>query len=255
LRKNPVLAKLRAGRVSVLPCITFGSPDIVEHAAYLGFDGLWLDWQHGTWTEPVLADALARLLPATTAPIVRVRSHDWGVICSTLDMGAMGIIVPMVQNAEDARAAVQATKNPPLGRRSLAGVRVGLVAGEGSFDEYIEHANEEILLAVMVESEEAVANVRAIMDVPGVDAVFIGPGDLMLDVQKHGHDAAVHEQLLQQVADISKATSVAAGLPVSSREDAERRIAQGFRLISHGGDYAALMAGLSQTLEESRAWS
>jgi 4-hydroxy-2-oxoheptanedioate aldolase len=238
-----------------MPGITFGSPDIVEHVAYLGFDGLWLDWQHGTWTEPVLADALARLLPATTAPIVRVRSHDWGVICSALDMGAMGIIVPMVQNVADARAAVQATKNPPLGRRSLAGVRVGLVAGKGSFDEYIEHANEEILLAVMVESEEAVANVRAIMEVPGVDVVFVGPGDLMLDVRKHGHAAAFHEELLQQVADAARATGVAAGLPVGDRAEAERRIAQGFRLIALGSDYAALIAGLSQTLEESRAWS
>jgi 4-hydroxy-2-oxoheptanedioate aldolase len=238
-----------------MPCIVFGSPDIVEHAAHLGFDGLWLDWQHGTWTEPLLADALARLLPTTTAPIVRVRSHDWGLICSTLDMGAMGIIVPMVQSAEDARAAVQATKNPPLGRRSLSGVRVGLIAGDGGFDEYTERANEEILLAVMVESEEAVANIRAIMAVPGIDAIFVGPGDLMLDVRKHGHDAEHHEKLLQQVARASAATGVAAGLPVSSRADAERRIAQGFRLISHGSDYSALITGLSQTLDESRGWS
>src|SRR5438094_6767488 len=103
MRKNPVLAKLRAGRVSVMPCMTFGNPDLVEHVAYLGFDGLWLDWQHGTWTESTIADTLARFLPVSCAPIVRVRSHDWGLICSTLDMGATGIIVPMIQNVEQAK--------------------------------------------------------------------------------------------------------------------------------------------------------
>lgn len=118
----------------------------------------------------------------------------------------------------------------------------------------MEHANEEIFLAVMVESEAAVAQVREMMAIPGVDAIFIGPGDLMFDVQKNGHDAAHHEKLLQQVADASKATGVAAGLPVDNKEMAEKRIAQGFRLISHGGDYSALMAGLGQALEDSRGW-
>lgn len=119
MRKNPLLAKLRAGKVSVMPCISFGSPETIEHIAHVGFDSLWLDGQHSTFTESSMAESLARFAAVPCAPIVRVNNHDWGVICSTLDAGAMGIIVPMVQTVEQAKAAVQATKNPPLGGYGL----------------------------------------------------------------------------------------------------------------------------------------
>jgi len=233
VRKNLALAKQRAGKVTVGPHVGYASPDLAEQAAHVGFDWVWLDAQHGEWTEVPLNNALARFLAVETIPIVRVRRQDPGLINRVLDMGAMGVMVPMVQNAEQARAAARAVFYPPMGQRSVGGPRLALIAGSDKPD-YYAHANDEMMLVVQVETEEAVANVADIMAVPGVAAVLIGPSDLMLDVKAHGHDEAHHERLTGQVVAASKETGTAAGYLCPDREAAERRIAQGFRFISYG---------------------
>jgi 4-hydroxy-2-oxoheptanedioate aldolase len=253
MRKNQALAKQRAGKVTVGPAISYGSPDVAEQVAQLGFDWVWLDWQHGQFTEPTLNDALARFLAVESAPLVRVKSHEPGTINRVLDMGAMGVIVPMVQNAEQARAVVQATYYTPLGLRSGGGVRLALI-GESGTPEYFAHANDEIMLVVMVETEEAIANVTSIMQVPGIDVVLIGPGDLMLDVRARGHDEAHHERLVLQVVEAAKETGTVAGYVCGTDEMARRRIDQGFRFINYSSDHAVLMAGMRELRAQSRDW-
>lgn len=253
MRKNNALAKLRAGRVIAGPAITYGSPDVAEQVAHLGFDWVWLDWQHGQFTESTLNDALGRFLAVQSTPIVRVKGHEPGTINRVLDMGAMGVIVPMVQNAEQAQAAVQAAYYTPKGMRSGGGMRLGLI-GESGTPEYYAHANDEIMLVVMVETEEAVAGVESIMQVPGVDVVLIGPGDLMLDVKAHGHDEAHHERLVGQVAEASKRSGTAAGYVCTTREMAQRRIAQGFRFINYASDHLVVMTGMRELVSHTREW-
>jgi len=163
------------------------------------------------------------------------------------------VIVPMVQNAEQAAAAVEATFYPPKGRRSAGGVRLGLIGG--SFDQYCAKANDQIMLVVMVETEEAIANVREIMAVPGVDVVLIGPGDLMIDVKARRHDEARHEQLALEVAAAAKATGTAAGYVCTSVESVERRIAQGFRFINYGLDHFGVLEGFGTIRAHAERWS
>ena len=253
MRKNPGLAKLRAGGVSAGPGVSFGSPDIAEQAASVGFEWVWLDWQHGQWTESALNNALARFLAFETAPIVRVKGHELGTINRVLDMGAMGVIVPMVQNAEQARYVAQAAYYPPLGMRSVGGMRLGLYAG-GTPAEYQRQANDEIMLVVMVETEEAIGNITEIMSVPGVDVALIGPADLMIDVKANGHDAARHEELVLQVAAAAQETGTAAGYVCQSHEEANTRVGQGFRFVAHGSDRAAVQAAFRAALADSRSW-
>lgn len=253
MRPNHALARQRAGKITVGPGIVYDLPDLAEQVAHLGFDWVWLDWQHGQFTEPTLNNALGRFLAVDSAPIVRVRGHEPGTINQVLDMGAMGIIVPMVQNAAQAAAVVQAAFYPPKGRRSAGGVRLELIGG--SFDGYTARANDEIMLVVMVETEEAVGNVREIMRVPGVDVVLIGPYDLLLDVRANGGDEARHEALVLEVAAASKETGTAAGYVCMSKEIAERRIAQGFRFINYGLDHFALIGGMRQIREQAAGWS
>lgn len=254
MRRNLAKEKLRAGKVISGPSVSYSSADLAEQVAHLGFDWIWLDWQHGQWTELTLNDALARFLTTPSVPIVRVKGNEPGTINRVLDMGAMGVIVPMVQNAGQARAAVQATYYPPKGMRSGGGVRLGLLGG-GTAADYAARANDEVMLIVMVETEEAVAGVREIMAVPGVDVVLIGPWDLMLDVRARGGDESRHEALVGQVAAASKATGVAAGYVCGSIEEARRRIEQGFRFVTLSGDHAILMAGLGDLYARSRAFS
>ncbi len=249
MRRNPALAKLRAGGMTSGISVGLDSPDLAELAAHTGFDYVWLEWQHGQFSELTLNNAIARFLPVDTAPIVRVKSHEPGAINHVLDMGAMGVIVPMVETAAEARAIAHVTYYPPLGRRSTGGIRLSLLG-----DDYTEQANDEILLVVMVETESAIANVAEIMAVPGVDVVLIGPGDLMLDVQAQGKDAAHHEQLVQQVLAASQQTGVAAGYVCPSLHVADERVAQGFRFVSCGSDSGILRAGFRSILQHTRTW-
>lgn len=243
VRKNTALAKLRGGGVVIGPMLTYASPDLAEWAAHIGFDYVWLDWQHGEYTELPLNNAIARTRAGTATPLVRVKGNERGTINRVLDMGAMGIVVPMVETAEEARAAVDAAFYPPRGRRSAGGLRLGMLADSG--EDYWYNANPEIMLIVMVESAAAIGRVREIMAVPGIDVVLIGPGDLMIDVKAAGGDAARHEALALEVAAASKATGVAAGYVCGAAEMAEKRIAQGFRFINYGLDHAIMMAGLA----------
>jgi 4-hydroxy-2-oxoheptanedioate aldolase len=132
-------------------------------------------------------------------------------------------------------------------------MRLGLLAG-GTAADYAATANDRIMVVVMVETEEAIANVPGIMEVPGIDVVLIGPWDLMLDVRARGHDAARHEELVQQVAAASKVSGVAAGYVCGSVEDAQRRIAEGFRFLTLGGDHGILMAGFGNLRARTRDW-
>lgn len=253
MRTNHALARQRAGQVTVGPLLFHGSADIAELVAHMGFDWAWLDWQHGQWTESTLNDAIARFLTVPCTPLVRVKGLEPGTINRVLDMGAMGVIVPMIQNAEQARSVVQAAYYPPLGLRSGGGVRLGLI-GESGVPEYFARANDEMMVVVMVETEEAIRHVSAIMEVPGIDVVIIGGGDLMIDVKAHGHDEAHHERLVLEVAAAAKRTGVPIGYPCGSRDEAERRIAQGFRFITHANDHGILAAGFAAMLEDRKGW-
>jgi 4-hydroxy-2-oxoheptanedioate aldolase len=253
MRPNRCLARLRAGGTTIGPMLVYDSADLVEQIAHLGFDWIWLDWQHGQFTEHTLNGALARFLNLDTAPIVRVKGNEPGTINRVLDMGATGVIVPMVQNAEQAAAAVRSTYYPPLGMRSAGGVRLGLIGG--SFEQYCAEANAEIMLVVMVETEAAIANVREIMAVPGVDVVLIGPGDLMIDVKARGHDEAHHEHLALEVAAASQETGVAAGYVCPTAEIAERRLAQGYRFLNYGLDHFVLLGGFGEIRDQARRWA
>lgn len=253
MRPNQSLARQRAGATTVGPMLVYDSADLVEQVAHMGFDWIWLDWQHGQFTEHTLNNALARFLGSDTAPLVRVKGNEPGTINRVLDMGAMGIIVPMVENAGQAAATVEAAFYPPKGRRSAGGVRLGLIGG--SFEQYCADANNQIMLVVMVETEAAVGNVREIMTVPGVDVVLIGPGDLMIDVKARGHDEAHHEQLCLEVAAASKETGTAAGYVCDSVEIAERRLAQGYRFINYGLDHFALLGGFGEIRGHAERWT
>ena len=254
MQQNRALAKIRAGGVTAGPALGLDAPDLAEQVANLGFDFVNFDWQHGQWTESTLNNALARFLHTDTAPIVRVKGQEPGAINRVLDMGAMGVIVPMVENAEQAAAAASPARFPPAGTRSGGGMRLGLIGG-GTPQDYFAHANDEVIVIVMVETEQAIANVESIMQVAGVDVVLIGPGDLMINVKAHGHDEAHHEALVQQVAAAGKRTGTAAGYVCQSYEQAQQRVAEGFRFLWFGNDSVFVMNGMKDLLQETATLS
>lgn len=249
MQQNRALAKLRAGGVTAGPAMGIDSPDLAEQVAHVGFDFVNFDWQHGQWTELSLNNALARFLHTDTAPIVRVKGHEPGTINRVLDMGAMGVIIPMVETAAQAAAVASPAYFPPKGTRSGGGMRLNLIGG-GTAQDYFARANDEVMVIVMVESEEAIANVESIMRVENVDVVLIGPGDLMINVRAHGHDEAHHEALVQQVAAASKRTGTAAGYVCQSYAQAQQRVAEGFRYLWFGNDSVFVSEGMKKLRQE-----
>jgi 4-hydroxy-2-oxoheptanedioate aldolase len=253
VRKNAALARLKAGKVIVGPALYYGSPDLAESVAHLDFDFVWLDWQHGQFTELTLNDALGRFLAVDSAPLVRVKSHEPGTINRVLDMEAMGVIVPMVDNAEQARAVTRPVYYPPLGTRWGGGVRLAFIGGSGT-PEYYANANDEMLLVLMVETERAIADIESIVQVPGVHVVLIGPGDLMIDLKARGRDDAYHEQLVLKVLQSCQRAAVVAGYFCATHEIAEKRRAQGFCFLCCMSDHAILASGRRELRARCKDW-
>jgi 4-hydroxy-2-oxoheptanedioate aldolase len=179
--KRKLLRREPAFGVSIM----IPSPQLVEMAGRLGFDWVLIDCEHGT-INPETVETLALAAQAGgLTPIARPRTNDPADIQQVMDRGVMGVQVPHVNTAADARRAVESVKYHPLGRRGLAaGTRsadygIGLTQAE-----YVEQANRETLVCVQIEDEEAVRNADEILAVDGVDVFFIGPSDLS---QSMGH--------------------------------------------------------------------
>ena len=153
MRANTVKQKLLRGEPSIGAEAGLGSVLSAEMLSRVGFDYVVLDMQHGAWTETSVMHAFRAIALGSALPMARVRSNDFGLIGRLLDIGAMGVIVPLVNSVEDAEKAVLAARYPPLGGRSGGNFGTGFLSADP--DDYQERANEEIFLAVQIESAPA----------------------------------------------------------------------------------------------------
>ncbi|MBI4299763.1 MAG: hypothetical protein HY677_01405 [Chloroflexi bacterium] len=235
MRKNTVKEKWRRGEPTVGTWLNLGSPLSAEMLAHAGFDWLTVDQEHYAIDLGMLQSIFQAISTTDTIPMVRLAWNDPILIKRSLDAGAYGLVVPMINSREDAIRAVQASRYPPQGFRSMGGGRKALYAGA----DYPEHANEEIAVIVQIEHIDAVRNVDDILTVEGVDAFFIGPNDLAasmglpigLDNPHPDHMAAV-----AKVLEAGKRHGVPAGIHTGSGQEVLRRIEEGFQFIAISGD-------------------
>lgn len=185
MKKNRMKEKLRAGEPAFGVSVMIPSPQIVEMVGAAGFDWVLLDCEHGTLTlESVELMAMAAEASGMTA-IARPATRSAEHILQVLDRGVMGVQVPHVNTAADAREVVQAVKYHPQGRRGLAaGTRAATYDAHGTMADYVKAANEATLIAIQLEERAAIANLDALLKVEGVDVFFVGPSDLS---QSMGH--------------------------------------------------------------------
>ena len=263
MKVNLARKKLLEGGIISGPSLYYPSPEIAEEAVQHGFDFVWIDWQHGAWSESSINASMAPFVHRDTVPLVRPLGPDPAWIGRVLDLGALGVIIPMVETAEQCESIVRAAKFPPRGNRSATGLRTAYHAGHSYFD-YTENANDQILTVVMVETPTGVRNVREMMAVPDVDCVLIGPYDLERAVgaealgqqpTREFRPSAAAEELVQEVLKASGETGVAAGYVTNSPGEAEERAAQGFRMVCPGHDITDMieafkrMKGCSEGLD------
>jgi 4-hydroxy-2-oxoheptanedioate aldolase len=254
MRANKVKQLWKAGKPAVGSWMNLGSPLCAEIMGHLGFDWIAVDAEHGAVGIETIAHMFLALGTSDTVPMIRVSGNDPDVIARVLDAGAYGIIVPMVNSREDAEKAVQACRYPPLGSRSMGFGRVDQYAGK----DYKAHANEEIALVVQIEHIDAVKNIEAILSVPGIDGLFIGPADLAasmgIPVVLGDNPDPRHQEAIRTIVAAAKAHAIPAGIHVATAEDVNRRIREGFQFIALGTDVffmtGAARAALGQVKRE-----
>ena len=217
-----------------------------ETMAQTGFDAVTVDLQHGVQDYHSMVECFQAMQAHPVTPMVRVPWNEPGIIGKVLDAGAFGVICPMVNTRAQAEAFVSACKYPPRGTRSNGPIRM---ATYGKVTGYQQTANDETLCLPMIETREAVANLDAILDVPGVAGVYIGPSDLGFShglVPKLDRDEPEMLAIYDRVIAGCAARGLQAGIHTGSAAYAARAIGMGFRLVSLLND-ASLMAMAAHT--------
>ncbi len=245
MKKNTAKEKLQAGKPAVGTWLSLCSPLAAEYVAHIGFDWLVVDTEHSPVGFGTTIEMFRAIHTTPTIPMARVAWNDPALIKRLLDGGAMGLVVPMVCSPEEAEAAVKAMRYPPEGIRSAGGGRATVYGAD-----YMQWANEEVLVVVMIEHIEAVKKAREILSVPGVDACFIGPGDLSWSMGLRGKLNEDHEAAIQEVLKAGKAVGTPVGLHCYNSEAVNMRIEQGFQFLAMASDAAYLRNGLSAAFKE-----
>jgi 4-hydroxy-2-oxoheptanedioate aldolase len=180
LRNNALKASLASGGWAVGLMMTVADPLVAEIVGAANFDFVMIDMEHSPISTSQLQTMLIAVRPTTATCLVRPPANDVTWIKQVLDAGAEGLVVPHVSNAEECRRAVAAAKYPPDGNRGFGPRRVARLDGERN--DYIARANDEVIVLVMIESAEGVANVAEIAATPGLAGIMIGVGDLSMSM-------------------------------------------------------------------------
>lgn len=238
MKKNPVKAALKKGQPQVGTWLSLGSVYAARLMSRVGFPWLTVDMEHSpiAWDEAALL--FGAIADAGCVPLCRVPFSEYQLIKRALDAGAMGIVVPMVNTVEQAKAAIAAAKYPPVGNRSVGGGLHALNFGATAGD-YYRYANDEILVVLQTESPEGVENAEEIYSLPGCDAIFVGPNDLQFQMRgPDGKDPSreEHEAMMQRVLEVGQRVGTPVGLHVQSVEDVNKRIKQGWQFIALGSE-------------------
>ena len=248
--------RLKAGGVSLGSWMSMGHPSIAEILGAAGYEWVVVETEHTAIDNSETLRLIMAIEGTGAVPLVRLAWVDPVQCKAVLDSGAAGVIVPMVNTREDAELAVKMAKYPPLGYRGV-GLARAHAYGE-RFAEYVAAANDSTLLIVQIEHKDAVANIDAILDVPGIDGTFIGPYDLSMSMGLPGqldHPSIV--AAMKTVVAATKARGLAPGIhlvhPDRAARDIGGAIAAGYQFIALGTDILFLGDSCRELQRRARA--
>lgn len=241
MKVNLAKQKMLNGQPAYGYSLGLGSAQAAEALAATGIDFIFVDNQHGSWGPESTSAAFTAIHAGGSVPMARVARNEYTLIGRLLDEGAMGIIVPMIDTPEQAKAAADACRFPPIGTRSW-----GWGAASRYGADYSDNIGDELFVAVQLESITAVDNAEAIMSTPGVDGCWVGPADLALSLGIHPRDQANddrHIRALERVVEACRNTGKIPGFAAFHPDDAKRRAEQGFLYLTAGSDTGFMISG------------
>jgi 2-keto-3-deoxy-L-rhamnonate aldolase RhmA len=244
--RNDLKRRLKSGEQAYGIWITIESPLITEYISTLGFDYLVFDTEHSPLDIYQTQILMQAMRDKGTIPIVRVWWNDPVAVKRALDIGAYGIIIPWINNKDQAEMAVKACKYPPEGLRGYGPRR-------STFDDpdYLKTANDEILVITQIETKEAVDNIESIVTVEGIDVTYIGPFDLSASLGHLGDMTHPDVQsAIERVHDTSKKAGIASGIHMGAGKTVQDREREGYNFITVSSDFELLQSGALQALKQ-----
>jgi len=248
LRPNKIKQMWAEGKAATLGWLSIPNTFSAEMMARQGFDALCVDLQHGLSEMTDVAPMLQAISQTDTVPVVRVAWNDPPAIMKALDLGAYAVIVPLVNNAEEAARAVAACRYPPDGMRSSGPVRAAHYAGGN----YFENANSEIIVMTMIETKEGIENLDAICATPGLDAVYIGPADLSFALglaPRPDNPDPLHLETCDRILATAHKHGKKAVMHCAGFDFAAGAIKRGFDMVMLTSDLACMIAGAKTQLD------
>lgn len=254
MKQNPVKRKLKAGEPTFGTWLSLSSVFAARFLARVGFDWLTVDLEHSPTNWETAAHIFGAVADAGGVPLARVPRGDHDHIKRVLDSGAMGIVAPMVNSLEEARAIVAAAKYPPIGNRSVGGslhaLNYGATAGE-----YLARANNEVLVILQTEHPIAVDRADEMYAIPGVDAIFVGPNDLAANLRRPDGTEAPSDEFestLQRILAVGKKTGTPVGLHTQSPQEALSRAAEGWQFLAIGSELRLMLSAAQDVVSKVR---
>lgn len=255
-RINRTKAKLMAGELALgMGLRQARTVDIATIAGTCGFDWLFIDTEHNSMSIDTACQIAMAAIATGVTPIVRVPGHEHHHCARALDNGALGVVVPHVDTAEQARRIADFCRYPPLGHRSIAGNMPGLQFAAVPVGEATKRMNDETLVVVMLETPQAIENADAIAAVEGVDVLLVGTNDLCAEMGIHGQFGharvpAAYEKVIGACRTHGKFPGMGG---VYDPQLMQKYVAMGMRFILSGNDLAFLMAGARERSAMLRA--
>jgi 4-hydroxy-2-oxoheptanedioate aldolase len=249
MKKNAMRQKLQRGEAALGIVCGLDTVLAAENLALAGHDFVLIDNQHGAWNDQSNIGAFRGVCLGGATPVIRVQCNDYATIGRALDRGALGIVVPMVNSRKEAEAAAYATRFPPRGGRSKGPFGTATYGSD-----YAAAIDDEVYLAVQIETAAAVERAEEILSVDGVDGCWLGPADLALTMgldltTSAGRDK--HAEAILTVLAACRRTGKVPGMACVP-ETAGRWLEAGYRFVTTGSDIAMLRARAEEVLRSLR---
>lgn len=257
LRPNKLKKLLQDGGIAYGTCMCAYSPNLVELAGLLGYNFCRIDNEHAWRQDEMIEHMIRAAIIADIVPLVRVDKGNSAMIRKVLEIGAAGFIIPNIKNAEEVKAIVQAAKFPPMGERGFSGLCFSGGYGTIPADQWKNWSDQETMVGIMIENEQAVKNIKDIMAVTGLDFVMFGPADYSISIglSKPDKESPRVQEAIKLTAETAQANGKSMILPIGEpwAEEAQKYSKLGINMIEIGHDYSMLNRAWQKALASVKA--